>query len=37
MYKATCKWFGNDYIAWYAPDIAVPFGPNIFYGLPGLY
>ncbi len=35
-YKATCRFRGRDYIAWYAPEIAVPYGPWKFQGLPGL-
>lgn len=35
-YKALLKFRGRNYIAWYAPDIATPFGPWKFYGLPGL-
>lgn len=34
--EATCKYRGRDYIAWYLKDISLPFGPYLFYGLPGL-
>lgn len=34
--KATCKYRGRDYVAWYFKDISLPFGPYLFYGLPGL-
>ncbi len=34
--KALLNFRGRSYIAWYAPFIAVPFGPWKFYGLPGL-
>lgn len=34
--KATVSFAGRDYIAWYAPDIAIADGPYKFYGLPGL-
>ena len=33
---ATCHYRGRDYVAWYLKDIALPFGPYVFYGLPGL-
>ena len=40
-YKATCKSgvLGSamrEYVAWYTPDIPVPYGPGNFFGLPGL-
>lgn len=34
--KATCRYAGRDYIAWYADSIPLPYGPYIFNGLPGL-
>ena len=34
--KAKTRLFGRDYIAWYAPDVELPYGPYKFYGLPGL-
>lgn len=34
--KATCHWRGRDYVAWFATDIPVKFGPWKFGGLPGL-
>lgn len=34
--KATCRFRGRDYIAWYAPDIPLSNGPWKFNGLPGL-
>ena len=34
--KATCRWRGRDYIAWFAPDIPIRRGPWKFGGLPGL-
>ena len=34
--KATCHWRGRDFMAWFAPDIPVRFGPWKFGGLPGL-
>lgn len=34
--KATCNYAGRNYVAWYAEDIACPYGPYIFGGLPGL-
>lgn len=35
-YKATCRFGGRNWVAWYAPEISVPEGPYKFYGLPGL-
>ncbi len=35
-YKATCRFAGRDYTAWYAPSIPVSDGPYKFTGLPGL-
>ena len=34
--KARTRLFGRDYIAWYAPDVELPYGPYKFGGLPGL-
>jgi len=34
--KATCRFRGRDYVAWYAPDIPHSNGPWKFGGLPGL-
>lgn len=34
--KATCSYAGRKYIAWYAESIALPYGPYLFGGLPGL-
>jgi len=34
--KATCCYAGRDYVAWYADNISLPYGPYIFNGLPGL-
>lgn len=34
--KATCTFRGRSYIAWFAPEIAIPEGPYKFRGLPGL-
>jgi GLPGLI family protein len=34
--KATCRFRGRDYVAWYATDIPVSRGPYKFNGLPGL-
>lgn len=34
--KATTKFAGREYIAWYSLDIPIPYGPYKFYGLPGL-
>lgn len=35
-HKATCRYRGRDYVAWYADDVPIPFGPYVFGGLPGL-
>jgi hypothetical protein len=35
-YKATARFRGRDYIAWYAPSIPVPNGPWKLGGLPGM-
>ena len=34
--KATGKYKGRHYIAWFTPSIPIPDGPYIFKGLPGL-
>lgn len=34
--KARTSLFGRDYIAWYAPEVNMPYGPYKFNGLPGL-
>ena len=34
--KATCRFGGRDWTAWYAPEYAMPYGPYLFQGLPGL-
>lgn len=34
--KAKTSLFGRDYVAWYAPEINMPYGPYKFNGLPGL-
>lgn len=34
--KAKTRLFGRDYIAWYTPEINLPYGPYKFNGLPGL-
>ena len=34
--KATCRFAGRDYEAWFSPDIPLSNGPHKFGGLPGL-
>ena len=34
--KATTELFGRKYVAWYCPEIELPYGPYKFNGLPGL-
>ena len=34
--RALCRFRGRDYVAWYAPEIAISDGPYVFSGLPGL-
>ena len=34
--KATCRFGGRDWTAWYAPEYPMPYGPYLFQGLPGL-
>lgn len=34
--KATMTFRGRSYVAWYCPDLALPYGPFKFGGLPGL-
>lgn len=35
-HKATCRYAGRNYVAWYADSISMPYGPYVFGGLPGL-
>ena len=34
--KATCRWRGREFVAWFATDIPIRRGPWLFGGLPGL-
>ncbi len=34
--KAKAKYGGRNWEAWFCPEIALPYGPYVFYGLPGL-
>lgn len=34
--KATTKYGGRNWIAWFCPEIQLSYGPYIFYNLPGL-
>lgn len=34
--KATTNYRGRDWLAWFTPDVPVPYGPWKFHGLPGL-
>jgi GLPGLI family protein len=34
--KATTRYAGRTYEAWFTPDIPLPDGPYVFWGLPGL-
>ncbi len=34
--KATCRFGGRNWTAWYSPEYSMPFGPYKFGGLPGL-
>lgn len=34
--KATANFGGRDWTAWFCQEIQLPFGPYVFYGLPGL-
>lgn len=35
-YKATTKFRGRNWTAWYSPDVPINYGPWKFYGLPGI-
>jgi GLPGLI family protein len=34
--KATTRFAGRDYVAWFTMEIPIPDGPYLFHGLPGL-
>lgn len=34
--RASCRFGGRQWTAWYAPEYALPYGPYLFRGLPGL-
>ena len=34
--KATASLFGRNYVAWFSPEVDMPYGPYKFNGLPGL-
>ena len=34
--KATCKYGGRNWTAWFTNEIPLNYGPYVFYGLPGL-
>lgn len=34
--KATTKYGGRNWTAWFSPEIQLSYGPYVFYGLPGL-
>lgn len=34
--RASCHLGGRKWVAWYAPEYSLPFGPYLFRGLPGL-
>lgn len=36
MQKATCRYAGRNFIAWYAESMPLPYGPFVFSGLPGI-
>lgn len=36
VHKATTRYSGRDYVAWFTLEIPIPDGPYVFSGLPGL-
>ena len=34
--RATTNYGGRNWTAWYCSEISLPYGPYVFYGLPGL-